>query len=231
LLADITLKVVVPTRARRTLLIPVDDLRHGLIWSQQLLPIALVASAIVLCKGYQASNVPTSNYLLAYTAEGLSSAVEAELAQVRQTLAVTGGPEPYEIDMLTGTDIWCAMLGKATHQDLLARVGVPPGDLPLYLQSQSIQLDAGSFIADMSSGLVCAIQRVSEVGDAYSRLNALHESALAMEGYAFVMSGPEVLVGKLGGWGYELEGWHIGEALRRRWDAYGVLVGDTQSFL
>ncbi|TMC23536.1 MAG: FAD-binding protein [Chloroflexi bacterium] len=225
LIADVTLKFVVPARTRRTLLMPIDDLRQGLIWSQQLLPIALVASAIILCKGYQVSNMPASNYLLAYTAEGLSSAVEAELAHVRQTLEVVGGPEPYESDTLSGTAIWCAMLGEAImHQDLLVRVGVPAGDLLSYLQDQSIQLHAGSFIADMSSGLVYVMPGMSEVGDTHTWLSGLRQLALAMGGYALVMSEPEAFAGKLARWGYEPEGWRVMEALRRRWDPAGVLV-------
>ena len=51
LITDVTLKLIPQPRARQTLLVPVDDLARGLTWAEQLLPLALVASGIVLCKG------------------------------------------------------------------------------------------------------------------------------------------------------------------------------------
>ncbi len=71
LIVDVTLKLMALPRMRRTLLIPIDDLRYGLIWGRRLLPLALNASAITLSKGYSAVEAARSNYLLAYTAEGM----------------------------------------------------------------------------------------------------------------------------------------------------------------
>ena len=51
LITDVTLKIVGKPRAQRTLFMPVDDLRYGLLWARQLLPMSLVASAIVVCDG------------------------------------------------------------------------------------------------------------------------------------------------------------------------------------
>ena len=59
LLADITLKVIAQPRLRRSLIVPVDDLRHGLMWTRQLYPISLVASALIL--GRSESVLPTES--------------------------------------------------------------------------------------------------------------------------------------------------------------------------
>ncbi len=140
LLTDVTLKVIVQPRAKRTLLIPLDDMRHGLLHTRQLLPLALNASAIVLCKGHTAAIawLPESPYLLAYTAEGLSADVEAELDQVRRVLHSQDGSEPIEIETLSGIDIWTSMLAMTTGTSILARVGVPAKNLPGYMQDQAI---------------------------------------------------------------------------------------------
>ncbi len=50
LITDVTLKLTPLPRARRTLLAPLDDLEHGLALAGQARTMALVASAILLCK-------------------------------------------------------------------------------------------------------------------------------------------------------------------------------------
>ena len=50
LITDVTLKLTPLPRARRTLLAPLDDLEHGLVLAEQARTMALVASAILLCK-------------------------------------------------------------------------------------------------------------------------------------------------------------------------------------
>src|SRR2546429_1224408 len=125
LIADVTLKLVVKPRTQRTLLIPVDDYRYGLVWAGKLLPIALVASAIMLCKDCaipKGAQVSASPFTLVYTAEGITEDVEAELDQVRQVLRTEGGPEPLEIEGLSGTDIWAASLA-GSRGTLLVRAG------------------------------------------------------------------------------------------------------------
>ena len=42
---------MIQPRTRRTLLLPVENLGQGLLLARKLLRVALVASAIVLCKG------------------------------------------------------------------------------------------------------------------------------------------------------------------------------------
>src|SRR5581483_7560481 len=158
LLTDISFKISTQPRMRRTLLMPVDDLRYALIWARQILPAALTASAIVLCKGYSAAGMPDSRYLLAYTAEGVPEDVQAELAQVCQILREAGAPEVFENEVITGTDIWAEVLGenKTANPIVTLRIGVPVRELPAYMQDQAALLNDGSFIADISNGLIYA---------------------------------------------------------------------------
>ncbi|GHO93669.1 lactate dehydrogenase [Reticulibacter mediterranei] len=226
-IGEVALKVVVKPRTRRTLLVPVDDLRHGLIWARQVLPLALVASGIVLCKGYWGANIPTnlheSAYVLAYTAEGLTEDVLAELEQVRQALHVLGCPDPVEVDDLGATDIWTELL-SSTAGSLQVRVGVPARELPAYIQDQSVTLDAGSFLADLSSGFVYAVQQPETFEEAQQALKALRAPALRLEGYAVVMDAPGEMADKLDRWGYTPQGIDVMKALKRRWDSRGILV-------
>jgi glycolate oxidase subunit GlcD len=222
-IGEVALKVIVAPRTRRTLLVPVEDLRHGLIWARQTLPLSLVASGIVLCKGYTAASVPASPYLLAYTAEGLPEDVQAELEQVRQTLHVIGCPDPVEVDDQSATAIWTEMLSATAGQSLQVRVGVPARDLPTYIQDQSSILNAGNFIAELSSGFVYAIQEPETLEEARDALAALRTPALAREGYAVVMDAP----GELDRWGYIPEGLDIMKSLKQRWDPRGILVSPT----
>jgi D-lactate dehydrogenase (cytochrome) len=232
-IGEVALKVVVKPRTRRTLLVPVDDLRHGLIWARQVLPLALVASGIVLCKGYRGANIPVnlheSPYVLAYTAEGLTEDVQAELEQVRQALQVMGCPDPVEVDDLGATDIWTELL-SSTAGSLQMRVGVPARDLPAYIQDQSATLDTGSFLADLSSGFVYAVQQPETLEEAQQKLKALRAPALELEGYVVVMDAPGDMADKLDRWGYTPQGIDVMKALKQRWDSRGILVS-PENFL
>ena len=51
LITEVTLRLTALPRMRRTLFVPLDDLAHGLACAARVLPLALVASAVVLRKG------------------------------------------------------------------------------------------------------------------------------------------------------------------------------------
>jgi D-lactate dehydrogenase (cytochrome) len=218
LIADVTLKLSVVPRSKRTLLFPVDDMRHGLIWARQALQLALTASAITLCKGYQ----ERSDYLLVYTAEGLPDDVETELEQVRHTLQNSGAPTPDELQGTSGTDIWTTMLARRESGTLLVRAGLPVADLPVYLQDQAGQVNMGSFIADMNSGLLYAHKQVQDIREMSEWLTMLRQPALERGGYAIVMDAPASLQG-LDRWGYQAEGIAVMRALKARWDPQGIM--------
>ncbi len=222
LLTDITLKIVVPPRARRTLLIPMDDLRHGLIWARKLLPVALVASAIVLCKNGDIPGVPEAPYTLAYTAEGLLEDVEEEFEQVRYALQEAGAPEPVEVVAPSGTDIWAKLLGD-TQGKLLVRVGVPPKDVAVYVNDQAALLNERAFLVDIANGMVYAVTQQDDVELARNWIERLREPALALEGYAVVMDVPEAFEGVIDRWGYQPQALDIMRGLKARWDPQGIL--------
>ncbi len=227
LLVDVTLKLLSLPRTQRTLLVPIDDLRHGLIWSKQMLPLALNASGIVISKGYQAEELAPSNYLLAYTAEGIPRDVQEELDQVRQALHEAGAPDALEVEAPTATDIWSAILASATDSSLLVRAGVPVRDLPRYMQDQAEILNTGPFIADMGAGAVDALKEVADANEASTWLSALRRPALTTEGYAVVVEAPTLLQNKLDRWGYHPQGLDLMKALKRRWDPQDILNPGT----
>ena len=226
LIADVTLKLVVKPRTQRTLLIPVDDYRYGLVWAGKLLPMALVASAIMLCKDCvipKGAQVSASPFTLVYTAEGITEDVEAELDQVRQVLRTEGGPEPLEIEGLSGTDIWAASLA-GSRGTLLVRAGVAAKDVASYINDQAAALNEGAFLADMSSGLVYALaSHVGAVEEAGAWLEKLRQAAVALDGYAVVMDMPEHWQGKIDRWGYRPQAIDLMRRLKGRWDPERIL--------
>ena len=222
---DITLKLFVQPRRKHTLLYPVEDIRQGVLWGRSLLPLALVASAILLCKTDQLPGfpaLPDSPYVLAYTAEGMGEDVEAELQQVRHAIAHAGGPSAVEVEQYTGNDLWAAILNAALGNALLVRVGVPVRDLPGYVQDQSALLNDGPFIADLANGLIYASTTRKEPDAANTWLAQLRQTALAREGYAIVLHLPEDMQ-RIERWGYQPEGLSVMRALKKHWDAEDIL--------
>ncbi|HEY5005425.1 MAG TPA: FAD-linked oxidase C-terminal domain-containing protein [Ktedonobacteraceae bacterium] len=223
LIIDVTLKLMALPRTRRTLLIPLDDLYDGLICGRRLLPLALNASAITLNKGYASTEVAQSNYLLAYTAEGMPKDVQAELDQVRQVLHASGSPEIVEVEAPTGTDIWAVLLGQTARKTLQVRIGTPNRNLATYIQDQAELLNAGSFSADISNGLVYASNELEDHTEASRWLEALRKPAMATGGYAVVIDMPASLQSKIDRWGYQPEGLDLMKALKAHWDPQGIL--------
>ncbi len=230
LIADVTLKLVVKPRTQRTLLVPFDDYRHGLTLTRKLLPLALVASAIALCKDCAIPGVVRSTqspYMFAYTAEGVPEDVQAELDQVRGVLRTVGGAEPIEVEGLSGTDIWAAHL-QGSRGKLLVRAGVAAKDVAAYIDDQADVLNEGAFLADMGNGLVYAIgAHVEDAEEARTWVEMLRQPASGMGGYAVVMDMPDDWREVIERWGYEPEAVDLMRRLKRRWDPEGILnVGE-----
>ena len=225
LISDVTLKLAVQPRTRRTLLLPVDNLAQGLLWARKLLPFTLVASALVLYKNTRSAGMPeniSSPYVLAYTVEGIATDVEAELAEVRQAMQAMKAPQPDEVDAPTGSDIWAAML-RNTPDMLQVRIGVPPKDLPAYVNDHARLLNKGFFLADMSSGLLYAMLASEHEQEAVQWLAQLRQPALALEGYAIVMQIPDGWQIALDRWGYSPQAIEVMQRLKERWDPQGIL--------
>ncbi len=232
LIADVTLKLTPLPRTRRTLLVPIEDLKRGLTVAGRMLPQALVASAILLCKGCDmpgVADVPDSPYTLVYTAEGLAEDVQAELDQVRQVLRTeeTKGPEPIEVGTLSGTDVWAKLLGSSEREGrreaLNVRAGVAVKDLAAYVLAQGDTLNEGVFVADVGSGQVYAVRTLDEVEAVQDWLEKLRRPALALEGYAVALEMPEAWQGVLDRWGYQPESLDLMRSLKARWDPANIL--------
>jgi FAD/FMN-containing dehydrogenase len=223
-IADVTLKLTPAPRARRTLYVPANDVASGLKWAGDVLPFALVASAVVVCKGCSvpdvAGDVPC---LLVYTAEGIPEDVEAEINEVRRALLAAGAPEPVERETPTGTDLWVGLLKSRLEQGLIVRAGVPPKDIAVYVQSHVDVLEAETFLADVPGGLVYAVATFDDAETARGWVEKLRQPALEMEGYGVVMSAPETLRGALDLWGYRPETLDLMRSLKARWDPAGIL--------
>lgn len=216
LLADVTLKFFARPRSRRTLLFTTKSLHTALTAAQQVLPLALTASAIVLARFTDGS------YTLAYTAEGLVEDVEAELEQVHSVLNMIGTVQ--ETDTTSGTDMWIQTLAVGT----VVRVGVPAKDVAAYIQAYAALDNRSAFIADMSSGCFYVRRDRGTVGKLRAWVEVLRQPALAYDGYAVVMRlEEEAGDGGIDRWGYRPQAWNIMKRLQQRWDAMGILdTGD-----
>jgi len=182
----------------------------------------LIASAIVLCKGGDIPDMLQSAYVLAYTAEGVPEDIQAELDQVRQALRTSGAREPIEVESPPGTDIWAALLGSARGK-LQVRVGVAAKDVAAYVNDQATVLNEGTFLVDISSGLVYAMTTSDDVGEAQEWLERLRQPALAIDGYAVVMDMPGAWHGVIDRWGYRPQAMDLMRGLKERWDPRGVV--------
>ena len=214
LLTDITLKFFAQPRAKRTLLIETEHLTEALDWTKALLPLALTASAILLCKGY--GNADTI-YTVYYTAEGLVEDVNAELAQVHDVLRPMGAPLVQEVE-LSGTDVWTSMLAEGT----VVRVGIPAKDLSRFMQKNSPIVNEGGFVADMSSGCLYAIKTPGDAEEMNTWVATLRQPALAQDGYATVMCSAEDMP-SAERWGYQPQALDVMKRLKQRWDPAGIL--------
>jgi glycolate oxidase subunit GlcD len=243
LLADITLKVTGLPRARRSLAVPVDDLRYGLILARQLYPRSLVASAILLVgseglletmeqvqgEGVNASFQDALNgcpYTLLYTAEGLVEDVQAEIEQVYEAVRAakaTGveAREPVEMAGISGIDAWAHFLGNAGAVQV--RVGVPVRDLAAYVQDHAELLCRQPFLVDYASGFVYCLLPPQDESYVAQALEQLRAPALQVGGYAIVTHLPQGWAGRLDRWGYQPDTLDMMRALKARWDPAGIL--------
>ncbi|GAC1647422.1 MAG: hypothetical protein NVS4B12_15160 [Ktedonobacteraceae bacterium] len=216
LLTDITLKFFSQPRAKRTLLFPGENLQQVLSLAKALLPLALTASAILLCKDSSSATIQSA-YTLIYTAEGLAEDVEAELDQVRDR-ARSAGATTYAVD-ITGTDLWRQELATGT----VLRVGVPAKDLFAYLQENIAALNESRYIADMSSGCLYAVKTTGQNAEIRAWITTLRQPALAYEGYAVVMKRAEGVLNSEQE-DYQPQALDVMKRLKQRWDPVGILA-------
>ena len=210
LITDVTLKLLSFPRTRASLVVPVDNLEHGLTWGASLLRVCLTASALLLCHGCNVPAASSAPYMLIYTAEGTAEDVSAELAQVEDVLQAQRASGLSQHDAPSGNQVWESWMSASLLADTTMRVGVAPKDLSRFLRGLAPVLDDAPFIADLASGLLYL--RSPEV-------EAVRQPARAFDGYAIVLNAPN---GKLDVWGHKPDGIDLMRALKVRWDARGL---------
>ncbi|MBX5449916.1 FAD-binding oxidoreductase [Thermogemmatispora sp.] len=239
LLTDVTLKCWPLPRLRLSLLLPVEDLRQGLLWARRLLPLNLVASALLLCHGSQLAQrysprLHAAPYLLVYSAEGLASDVKSELTAVAAELQRAQAPEAVTCEELSGDDLWCELLrgeGKnglrareslvaQTSAPLVVRVGLAARDLPGWLVDQDQLLQGCDWVADLAAGLLYVV--TPQVAQSATLLEDLRAAAQANEGYAVVMDMPRPFA-SLAVFGPPSPALELMFGLKQRWDPQAIL--------
>lgn len=231
LLVDVTLKLTPRPRARRTLQIPVNDVVQGSEWAAALAPRLLVAAGVVLHEAMGASAEHAAPFCLTCTLEGLPEDVQREMTETRSTLRQRGAPDAHELDPAstqTASQRWAAFVGDggqgANAPEALVRVGVPAAHVATYWQMvDPAARAAASWLIDPIHGLLYARRDAAELDSMRRWLAALREPALALRGYAVLMSAPDNILAELDPWGYRPDALHLMRALKQRWDPHAVL--------
>ena len=217
LMTEITFKITALPRVVSTILVPIDNLEHGLRLSKQVLRQALVASAILLCRGGDAGNIDAP-YALVYSVEGLTEDVSAELSQVREWLIAQGIKNIVESNR-SGNTLWAEWMRQSSADPLTVRVGVAPKDLSSVIVNNRENIGDASFVADIANGQ-WYLRGASNVASIRSNVHALG-------GYAIVLNAPESMRSEFDVWGYVPESIELMRALKSRWDPSGLLNPHT----
>ena len=205
LIANVMLKLTALPRVRRSLIVSVPDLQTGLKLGESFHRISLVASAILLCPGPIAPELPSSPYHLVFTAEGYEQDVEAELQAAR---SIADG---IEVDGFSGVSLWERALNSAESH---LRVGISPGKLAEFIRQHSVVL-GDTFLVDIANGATyIAPTPLDKALD-------FRETALFLDGYAVVVNGPKDT--EIDPWGYTPETLPLMRQLKARWDPQGIL--------
>lgn len=210
LITEVTLRLVATPRVRRTLLVPLANLDEGIRAAQQVLPLALVASSILLVKNEKDDGrLPGFNWL-AFTAEGYGEDVEAELYAVEGVLERHSVSKPAKSEMVTGLDLWVDLIARYPSH---LRLGLPRESVLSFLQANGNAL--GEFVADVASGLIYS--PTPSPGD----LSELRRLAHSAGGYATITAARGV--GGFDPWGYVPDLLPQMKMLKSRWDPTGCL--------
>jgi hypothetical protein len=165
----------------------------------------------------------TGQHRLTITLEGLAEDVRSEAEEIAAALQRAGVPIITEGER-TATARWCDHLVAASDGDLLMRAGVPPQHLALYWQMLPEDVrDAGAWFVDVAAGLLFVRVPAAEAATVDGWVEQVRQPALALRGYAVVQAGGRQTP-PLDKVGYRSAGDDVGEAIRRRWDPYSILV-------
>ncbi len=221
LLTEVTLKLSPAPRARRTLAVPAADLAGALELARLALPVALVASAVVVAPAALVPGGPGGGWALLYTAEGLEPEVDAELALVRSALEGAGVAGLFQAEE-SGSETWATFLAAGGDRNLVVRAGVPSRDLEKLLDAAPA-VAADQVLIDCAAGLVYAAGPALDPDEARAWLDAWRRPALAVGGYAVVLDGAPPLLDAVDRWGYRPPALAVMQRLEALWDPSRIL--------
>ncbi|MCS7261612.1 MAG: FAD-binding protein, partial [Anaerolineae bacterium] len=222
-ITEATLRLYPLPRARASLLVACENLSQALRCAGALLPVCLIASALLIC---HRPLFPTevengrvdSPYVVIYTAEGVPEDVHAELRQARTALQSIGVSDIRESTQWHGNALWANYLADSTlgAPTELVRVGVGRKELPQLLTRLAPHLHDHPYCADVAMGLLYV------PGGAPS-LSYMEPIAIELGGYAIRATAPRLSAEGATGYSRAPEGWELMRRLKARWDAPGLL--------
>ncbi len=225
-MSDVSLKIYAQPRVKRTIALPIDDIQDGLCYCQELLSLALNATALVLCR-VKSDEMFASNYALVYSVEGISEDVQSELEQVQDALRVLEAPAAKEIVTFTGTELWSHLCAPSTQSSLLLRIGLPQRELAVFLEKHADVLHKCDCLVDYASSFLYVQHHYSEDENAVRLLGTLRQGAKERGGYVVIMDMPGTLEGIVDRWGYQAESFMLMQHLKAQWDPYSILNPHT----
>jgi len=225
LMCDVTLKLAPLPRLRRTLCVTVDDPASGLAWAQASSAHWLTVAGVVLAQAVAMPANPSAPWLLAITLEGLAEDVEAEQAALAALLRKAGAPDPVAVEQQSATGVWSEFIHSAEAAPCLVRIGIPPRQVRAYWAMVADTARAcAAWCCDVADGLLYAALAPAEGDDAiFSWLDNVRQPALALGGYAVVMTASDANGPALDRWGYRPDGIDLMRRIKARWDPAGIL--------
>jgi len=218
-ITEATLRLYPLPRARASLLVPCDDVSQALRCAGALLPVCLIASALLICHRHPSpieveGDRIESPYVVIYTAEGVPEDVRAELRQARTALQSIEISGIWESTQWHGNALWANYLAAATSGTPaeLVRVGVGRKDLPRLLTRLDPLLHEHPYCADVATGLLY-------VPGGATYLSRMEPIASEMGGYAIRATAPCLSTDGATGCSRAPESWELMRRLKARWDA------------
>ncbi len=222
-ITEATLRLYPLPRARASLLVPCDDLSQALRCAGTLLPVCLIASALLICHRHPfpievEDGRVESPYVVIYTVEGVPEDVRAELRQAHTALQSIGVSGIEESTQWHGNALWANYLADATlgTPAELVRVGVGRKDLPQLLTCLDPLLHERPYCADIATGLLY-------VPGGAVHLPQMEQTAIKLGGYAIRPMSPCLSACGEPGCSRAPESWELMRQLKARWDAHGLL--------
>jgi D-lactate dehydrogenase (cytochrome) len=168
--------------------------------------------------------VPAAPYTLVWTVEGLAEDVAAECEALQAALQAAGAPTTLEVKEQTAASLWAEFVGTATLDELLVRIGAPPGRLLDYWQ----QLPAAAHSAavwcwDVGNSLAYAACTAVSPDAAATWLETVRRPALSLGGYVLALQTPAAWRSTLDPLGYRPAARDLMAELKRRWDPALIL--------